>query len=110
MVVMENMEFRTFNPRMALYSKGLNYNKQGAIFFACKNYFTLLNEDEQKRFDELLKECCSYKGDMCCACFEFLTSEITAKDVCKEYKVSVHKFYQIIDDFYLNFSYVKKVY
>lgn len=103
-------QFRSFNPRPALYERGLTYNKQGAIFFACKNFFSLLNLKEQHKFEVLLDELCKHNKEWYMACFEYLTGESSARVICKDYHISLRQLYYIIDDFYLNFEYVKKVY
>lgn len=101
---------RTFNVRHSLYERGLTYDRQGAIYFACKNYFTLFNEEEKQRFNRLLLECCKYNQDACDAVFMYLTCDLSSREICKEYKITKTTLYRYLDDFYLNFEYVKKVF
>ena len=94
-------QFRSFNPRPALYERGLTYNKQGAIFFACKNFFSLFSLKEQHKFEVLLDELCKHNKEWYMACFEYLTGESSARVICKDYHISLRQLYYIIDDFYL---------
>ena len=103
-------KYRCFKPRSGLYKKGLSYDKQGAIYFACKHYFTLFTAEEQERFRRLLFECGKRKQNNFNALFEYVTCELTAREVCEIYNIGKSNFYRYLDDFYLNFDYVKKVY
>lgn len=108
----KGVEFRArcFKPRVGLYKKGLTYDKQGAIYFACKHYFTLLTPEEKKRFQKLLWECAKRKQVHYDALFEYLTCDLDAVSICKIYGIGKSNFYRYLDEFYLNFEYVKKVY
>lgn len=101
---------RTFNVRYSLYDRGLTYDKQGAIYFACKNYFTLFNSEERERFHNLLLECCKGKKAAYDAVFMYLTCDLNSREICKEYNITKTTLYRYLDDFYMNFEYVKKVY
>lgn len=109
-IEMNGYRFRCFKPRVGLYKKGVNYDKQGAIYFACKHYFTLLNEDEKGRFKRLLWECAKSKQNTYDALFEYLTCELSVQEIIKIYGIGQSNFYRYLDDFYMNFEYVKKVY
>lgn len=101
---------RCFKPRVGLYKKGLTYDQQGAIYFACKHYFTLLTPDEKQRFHRLLWECAKRKEKNYNALFEYLTCELDARSICEIYGIGKSNFYRYLDEFYLNFDFVKKVY
>ena len=101
---------RVFKPRIGLYKHGLTYDKQGAIYFACKHYFTLLSAEEQERFMMLLWECGKYNEDHYTALFLYLTSELSVQEICKKFEIGRSNFYRYVDEFYLNFNYVKRVY
>ena len=105
-----NFRARCFKPRQGLYHKGMTYDQQGAVYFACKHYFTLLNEDEKHRFKKLLWECSKFNQNHYNALFEYLTCELTVRDICEIYKIGKSNFYRYLDEFYLNFEYVKIVY
>ena len=101
---------RCFKPRVGLYKKGLTYDQQGAIYFACKHYFTLLTPEEKQRFQRLLWECAKRKEKNYNALFEYLTCELDARSICEIYGIGKSNFYRYLDEFYLNFDFVKKVY
>ena len=107
---MGNYRFRTFKARPSLYKHGLNYDKQGAIYFTCKLYFTILTEDEQLRFKTLCWECAKQKQNVYSGLFEYLTSELNMDEVCEIYGIGRSNFYRYVDEFYINFGYVKKVF
>lgn len=109
-VEMGNYRFRTFKARVGLYNQGVNYDEQGAIYFACKHYFTLLTKDEQERYRQLLWESGKRKQKNFDALFEYTTCELSVQDICKLHGVGESNFYRYLDDFYKNFEYVKKVY
>lgn len=101
---------RTFKPRVGLYKKGLTYDKQGAIYFACKHYFTLLTDEEKQRFKRLLWNSAKCKENTYNAMFEYLTGELSAREIGAIYDIPKTTLYRYLDDFYLNFEYVKIVY
>ena len=101
---------RTFKARPSLYKKGLTYDKQGIIYFTCRFYFTILTAEEQKRFKSLLWECCKHQNSYYQGMFQFMLNELTVREVCNEYGLSITSFYRYYDEFFLNFEYVKRVY
>lgn len=102
--------FRIFRVRRHLVDRGLLFNQQAAIYYACKNYFTLFNIEEKERFNKLLMRCCNNRFDYFDACFEYMTSELYFNDILAKYSVNKQVLYNYLDDFYMNFDYVKKVY
>ena len=107
-----NGEFRArcFKPRVGLYKKGMTYDQQGAVYFACKHYFTLFTTEEKQRFCRLLWECGKPHDNHFNALFEYLTCELDVRSICKIYGIGKSNFYRYLDEFYLNFDFVKKVY
>lgn len=108
----KGVEFRArcFKPRVGLYNKGLTYDKQGAIYFACKHYFTLLTPEEKQKFQRLLWECSMRNKIHYDALFEYLTCELDVRSICEIYGIGKSNFYRYLNEFYLNFDYIKKVY
>lgn len=106
----KNYAARTFNPKYSLYELGVTYAQQGAIYFACQNFHSLMSREEYERFRKLIFEVCNRKQVYADAVFKYLTSEYRGVE-CYRGIMSSRTFYKFIDEVYCGFNrYVKKVY
>jgi hypothetical protein len=110
MFITDTERIRTFKARHSLYKQGLGYDQQGAIYFTCKNYFTVLTDEEKERFRNLAFTSAKRKQNNFNALFEYLTGNQTTQEIANLYNIDNRSLWVYIQDFYLNFSYVKKVY
>ena len=86
----------------------VNYSerKQGYIFYTCKNFVTVLSDEEQSRFIKLCERCSCGHTD---ALFEYLVCDVSVEKKVKKYNVSRTRLYVYVSDFYNNFEYIKNI-
>lgn len=85
------------------YKRGVKveYVHQGLIYFYSRSYQTLKESDRHR----ILNLCHQYGGEYYQALFEFVTSDITATDICIRHFLGKSTLYRAVKKYYEGFSF-----